>query len=281
MPDTIFKTILPGLKAVDLGDGTYGVAVVSEQAQDRGIATGGSTTTCVDTTKSWIVNTFIGDTLEVVIDGVEYHSLITANTANTLTFNVIGDTVVAGDPYKIKSATGAEATIADGADVTQGAIADAIVAAGATGTISAKLRRMTQGLADILTGLGSVILAAGTAVIGRLLPLVTVETPFTGAGNVTVGTHNITPGAAFELTEIELHLSAAPTTGAQNLVVTLDDGVAAAYDLVILTIDLVANAVTDLVITPNKACKATDVITAAWTNTDGRTFGLKFKHKLI
>ena len=125
------------------------------------------------------------------------------------------------------------------------------------------------------------ILAAGTAVIGRTLPLETVETPFTGAGNVVVGTHNITPGAAFKLEEIELHLSAAPTTGAQNLVVTLDDGVAAAYDLVILTIDLVANAVVDLVISPDKACKATDVITAAWTNTDGRTFGLKFKHQLI
>lgn len=107
-----------------------------------------------------------------------------------------------------------------------------------------------------------------------------VETPFTGSGNLVVGTNKIAPGAAFKLVEIELHLSAAPTTGAQNLVITLDDGVAAAYDLVILTIDLVANAVTDLVIAPNKICKSSDVITAAWTNTDGRTYGLKFKHEL-
>jgi len=46
-------------------------------------------------------------------------------------------------------------------------------------------------------------------------------------------------------------------------------------------LDLVANAVTDLVVKPNKACKAADVITAAWTNTDGKTYGLKFKHQLI
>ena len=281
MADDIIKNVNPNIKAVDLGDGTFGVATVMETAQDRGIATGGSNVTCVDTTKAWIVNGFIGDTLEVTVAGVEYHSLITANTADTITMNAIGAVVVEGDPYKVKSAAGAEATIADGADATQGAIADAIVAAGAAGTISAKLRRVTQGLADLLTGLATVILAAGTAIIGRVLPLVTVETPFTGAGNVVVGTHNIAPGAAFKLTEIELHLSAAPTTGVQNLVITLDDGVAAAYDVVILTIDLVANAITDLVITPNKTCKATDVITAAWTNTDGRTFGLKFKHQLL
>lgn len=108
-----------------------------------------------------------------------------------------------------------------------------------------------------------------------------VETPFTGAGDLVVGTHKLAPGAAFKLTEIELHLNAAPTTGAQNLVISLDDGVAPAYDLVILTIDLVANAVADLVIKPKKTCKSTDVITVSWTNTDGKTYGLKFKHQLM
>ena len=113
----------------------------------------------------------------------------------------------------------------------------------------------------------------------RIFPI--IETPFTGTGDLVVGTSKLAPEAAFKLTEIELHLSAAPTTGTQNLVITVDDGVADAYDLVILTIDLVANAVKDLVISPNKILKSTDVITAAWTNTDGRTYGLKFKHKLV
>lgn len=46
-------------------------------------------------------------------------------------------------------------SIADGVDITLGAIADAIVAAGAAGSISAKLRRTTQGLEDLKTHLES------------------------------------------------------------------------------------------------------------------------------
>uniref|UniRef100_A0A6H1Z6T6 Uncharacterized protein n=1 Tax=viral metagenome TaxID=1070528 RepID=A0A6H1Z6T6_9ZZZZ len=124
-------------------------------------------------------------------------------------------------------------------------------------------------------------ISAGSNLIGKVSEPAVVETPFTGSGNLAVGTSKIAPGAAFKLTEIELHLNAAPTTGTQNLVITLDDGVGGTYDLVILMLDLVANAVTDLVVKPNKACKAADVITAAWTNTDGKTYGLKFKHQLI
>lgn len=46
-----------------------------------------------------------------------------------------------------------------------GANADAVVAAGATGSISAKLRRATQGLEDLKT---AIVLAAGTNAIGKL-----------------------------------------------------------------------------------------------------------------
>lgn len=49
----------------------------------------------------------------------------------------------AENPFPVSGAPGGEATIADGADVAQGAIADAIATAGSTGTVSAKLRRVT------------------------------------------------------------------------------------------------------------------------------------------
>jgi hypothetical protein len=42
---------------------------------------------------------------------------------------------------------GGAATIADGADITQGAIADAAVAAGASGSVSAKLRAISRDVA--------------------------------------------------------------------------------------------------------------------------------------
>jgi len=127
-----------------------------------------------------------------------------------------------------------------------------------------------------------VAIAAGTNLIGKVSEPATVETPFTATtGNIAAATHKIAPGAAFKLTEIELHLASAPTGANPNLVIQLDDGVGAAYDLNILTLDLEANAVTDLVIKPDKVCKAADVITAAWTNTNNITWAIKFKHQLI
>src|SRR5436190_1739516 len=50
--------------------------------------------------------------------------------------------------------------VADGADVTQGAVADAVVAAGAAGTLSAKLRRLTADLAALNALLGGGLPAA-------------------------------------------------------------------------------------------------------------------------
>lgn len=68
---------------------------------------------------------------------------------------------------------GGAITVADGADVTQGAIADAASTAGGTGTLSAKLRLMTTQLGTINTTLGSPFqaggaLGAGSAIIGNV-----------------------------------------------------------------------------------------------------------------
>lgn len=70
----------------------------------------------------------------------------------------MGDHIIGGDrisstnPLSVSVAAGGggAATIADGADATQGAVADAVVAAGAAGTLSAKLRRLTTDLAALL-----------------------------------------------------------------------------------------------------------------------------------
>lgn len=56
---------------------------------------------------------------------------------------------------------GGAATIADGADVTQGAIADAVVAAGASGSLSAKLRRLTTDLSDLINRFPAAITVGG------------------------------------------------------------------------------------------------------------------------
>lgn len=51
-------------------------------------------------------------------------------------------------------------TLLDGANITQGAIADAAVTAGATGSISAKLRSISRDL------IGGIVLQAGAAIVG-------------------------------------------------------------------------------------------------------------------
>lgn len=56
-----------------------------------------------------------------------------------------------------------QASVADGANVVEGAVADAVVAAGAAGTISAKLRAISR---DIVA---NIVLAAGSNLIGRVV----------------------------------------------------------------------------------------------------------------
>lgn len=67
-----------------------------------------------------------------------------------------------------------------------GQTSDAIVAAGAAGSLNAKLRRVTQGLADLKT---QIVIAAGTALIGAVNPRAEA-----GAGQAPVGV-NVTTGS--------------------------------------------------------------------------------------
>ncbi len=93
---------------------------------------------------------------------------------------------------------GGAVTVADGADVTQGAIADAAVAAGATGTQSAKLRRIST---DINTSLGA-IAAKGQGATGAAVPSGAQYMGINSGGNLTgwngavaqSGTWTVQPG---------------------------------------------------------------------------------------
>lgn len=89
-------------------------------------------------------------------------------------------TIADGDAFPVQIISGGfggAVTIADGADVAEGAVADAIVAAGAVGSLSAKLRRTTQGLEDLKS---LIVLAAGSAIIGKI-----------GIDQTTPGTTNL------------------------------------------------------------------------------------------
>jgi hypothetical protein len=90
----------------------------------------------------------------------------------------------AGNPIFVSGASGGgAATIADGADVAEGATTDAVVAAGAAGTVSAKLRRLTTDLDAFKTATHTDLIAAtpaGSNLIGKV-----------GIDQTTPGTTNL------------------------------------------------------------------------------------------
>jgi len=104
------------------------------------------------------------------------------------------------------SGGGGAVTVADGADVAEGAVADAAASVGGTGTLSAKLRRMTTQLDAIQTGVGSPV-PAGTNLIGD----VNVR-----QGGTALSAANPLPAAAnpYPVGAVPYTASATGTTGA-------------------------------------------------------------------
>ena len=102
--------------------------------------------------------------------------------------------------------------------------------------------------------------------------MATMTARFTGNGNVTATVETVAPGVEWALEFIRIHLSAAGA--ANNLTATIDSGVAAAYDTVILTQDM--TSVTDLLWEPERPIPmlADDELDLAWTNGSSRTYGI-------
>jgi len=92
----------------------------------------------------------------------------------------------------------------------------------------------------------------------------------TGAAAISL---TIAPGTAWQLECIKVHLSAAG--GAGDLTATIDHGVDAVYDTVILTQDM--TAVTDLVWQPDRPLEfsKTDELDLAWANAGEKTYGIE------
>jgi len=67
----------------------------------RGVATGGSTTTVVDSIKSFEAALYVNKVVKVTVEGVDYYATITACTGGTITFAAIAHAVTASCPYEI------------------------------------------------------------------------------------------------------------------------------------------------------------------------------------
>jgi hypothetical protein len=190
---------------------------------------------------------------------------------------------------------------ADGDDATLGAIADAAVVAGAAGSISAKIRRLSTDIDAMLTAVNDIdtvvgtpgaalptkaaVIAldnAGNAVLAKadasghmkvVVKTTSVVFAATGAGAISL---TVNPAYDFYFQGITLHFSAAPTT-AGNLTATLNPVEGAAYNTKLYTVDPSVGVVTDLVFQTETPllCKNGDTIVIAYTNADGVTYGLR------
>jgi len=101
----------------------------------------------------------------------------------------------------------------------------------------------------------------------------------TGTGAISTST---AIAAEWKLLQVIVHFSSAPTTS-QNLTMTLDSVTGAAYDTVLYSVNPSLSSATDLVYTPDNYMKfyTGDELVIAFTNTDGRTFGLTIYYQLI
>ena len=151
--------------------------------------------------------------------------------------------------------------MSDGALVTLGTIADAMVVAGATGSVSAKLRRISDDLDAMHTTLKT---------INSVIPVVNNNT---GVGAIAM---SFGPAYHFYLHSIILHFDSAPTT-AGDLVITIHPIEGVAYNTTLVLFDPSVSSITDMVYQPNipLLCKNGDTISVAYANPDGKTYGIR------
>jgi hypothetical protein len=112
--------------------------------------------------------------------------------------NLTSVTVTAGVPT---AGTGTVSTIdalmADGGQVTIGAIADAAVTAGATGSLSAKLRALSRDIGSLVTAIGSTAWDLGSGTAGTRTQRVIVDSAQLALNNTTAQAM----AAGFQLTD--------------------------------------------------------------------------------
>ena len=107
----------------------------------------------------------------------------------------------------------------------------------------------------------------------------TAET-FSTADTVTVA---IAVGHPFELIEVEIHMSAAPTTS-EAFTLTRDAGLGENYDTLIRSIDFSVDSNISWSWTPSNRLiypDPDDKLRVAWNNSDLRTYGLTLKYRRI
>lgn len=161
------------------------------------------------------------------------------------------------------STSAASTTLSSQLDITLSALKDAIL--GTNTKDFTTLQAVVEDIKDTVDAIHA----------DRPTPVVTA-----GTGDEAISV-SYAPGKSFWLDAVTVHLSSAPTT-AGDLTVTLDAADGAAYDTVLFSLDPSEQSDTDVVYIPDQPllCMSGDAIAVAYTNTDGRTYGLRIIARL-
>ena len=105
---------------------------------------------------------------------------------------------------------------------------------------------------------------------------ISVRQRATGSAAIAV---TLEPTSRFLLKEVRIHLSAAG--GAGDLTISLDSGINAVYDVVLMTQDM--TLITDLVYQPSKPLEfeSLDKILISWANVETKTYGIEILYSKI
>lgn len=161
-----------------------------------GVATGGTGTTVVDSTKDFETDILNGKIIKVYIDSKEYFRKITASTANTITFPAIKVGVAATAPITVAetgviTVTNTTTGVAGNANVIKIVEApgsdDALSASFSNGVITVYLGK-TSGVVDDLENTVTLVTAqidaipefTATATGAGVVVVTTEDIPFTG-----------------------------------------------------------------------------------------------------
>jgi hypothetical protein len=201
----------------------------------------GGAGTCTDGTSQFPASGILGG------DGVHFQPSMDDPTRPGYVKAAI-DQTTPGTTDSVTVATG------QGAGATIGATADAIVAAGAAGTLSAKLRRITQGLEDLKT---LVVLGAGTNIVGK----VTTDQTTHGTSDLVAADITKVGGTAITAAAAMADATSNPTASLDGACLMLFNG--ATWDRV-----RVPNTYKD------QSTVAIGTIATVWTPTSGKKFRL-------
>lgn len=116
-------------------------------------------------------------------------------STSTTTVNMVGGSgLPTGSGGGGGGSGGGAVTVADGANVVEGAVADAAATTGSTGTFSAKFRLMTTQLNTINTTLGSPFQAGGSLAANQSVNVsqINAVTPLMGNGTTGTGSQRVT-----------------------------------------------------------------------------------------